>query len=110
MKVTIVGGWDNETKNNEAWQLDIDNRKKAELQKFCRYIGRLLALRKHEVFIGSDDEERSVDPYIVQGMITQLAQQHDPPRLIRTIQGIDSNRDLFTDPRYAEFRQFFMPY
>ena len=32
MKVTIVGGWDKDSKNNEAWKLDIDNRKKAELQ------------------------------------------------------------------------------
>ena len=51
-----------------------------------------------------------MDPYIVQGMGQQLTTQHDPPRLIRTIQGIDSDKDLFTDPRYREFESFFEPY
>jgi len=110
MKVTIIGGWENDNGKNEAWKLDIDDRKKADIHEFCRILGRLLALRRHEVFIGSDDEDKSVDPYIVQGMGEQLATQRDAPRLIRTIQGINSDKDLFTDPRYRKFESFFSPY
>jgi hypothetical protein len=115
MTVTVIGGWENDTQKNKAQKneiqrLDIDDGTKQELQEFCRILGRLLASRKHEVFVGSDDEDRSVDPYIVQGMGQYLVQQQDPLPLIRTIQGIDSNKRLYGDPRYREFESLFRPY
>jgi hypothetical protein len=109
MKVTIIGGWDNDPKKNEAWNLDINDRKKAELQEFCRTLGRSLARRRHEVFVGSDDEDRSVDPYVVQGMGEELAKQRDPPPLIRTIEGIEPGKEIFTDRRYRGFESFLAP-
>jgi len=69
-----------------------------------------LAIKRQTVFVGSDDKDKSVDPYIVDGMLAQLAEQNRPKRLIRPIQGIESNKDLYSDVRKQKFDHLFLPY
>jgi hypothetical protein len=52
-------------------------------------------MKRHTVFVGSDDKDKSVDPFVVEGMLQQLAKQNRSGRLIRPIQGIESNKDYY---------------
>jgi hypothetical protein len=111
MKVTVVGGWDTDESKNKEWKLELDNAKKDELKEFCLTLGQSLATKRHTVFIGSDDKEKSADYYVVQGMLRQLAQQGSPERLVRVIQRIESNKDLYSAEQKDErLKRFFGPY
>ena len=99
MKITIVGGWDTDDTKNKEWELELDNGKKDELKEFCRTLGRSLAMKRHTVFVGSDDKDKSVEPYVVERMLEQLAKQdRREERPIRPIQGIGSNKEFDSGP------------
>jgi hypothetical protein len=55
-------------------------------------------MKRHTVFVGSDDKDKSVEPYVVERMLEQLAKQdRREERPIRPIQGIGSNKELYSD-------------
>ncbi len=110
MNVTILGGWETDETINQGWKLALDARNKDEIKEFCKALGRELARRKHTVFVGSDDQEKSVDPYVVEGMLEELSRRGAPESLIRPIHGIEPNRVLFEDRRKSELARFFLPY
>jgi len=99
VKVTIVGGWSEEPRANEDWELNLsDPSTQKTFQQACHLIGRRLAEKRHTIVVGSD-KPNSADRYVVQGFLSQFENQEASNPLIHLIQGIHSEKELFATER-----------
>jgi hypothetical protein len=99
MKVTIVGGWSEESRANDAWKLNLsDPSTQTTFKQACHSIGRRLAEKRHTIIVGSD-KPYSADRYVVEGFLSEFADREVPGRLIHVIQGIHTAGVLYAIER-----------